>query len=112
MVRGLRAVKKDILRLVEAYVQKCDNGAIFVENFVPILLDAILGDYHQNIEQTRDAEVLSVTATIISRFSTLMTDKVAPILDAVFECTLNMINKGFRGIPGTSSQLFQAHFGD
>ena len=107
MVRGLRAVKKDILRLVEAYVQKCDNGAIFVENFVPILLDAILGDYHQNIEQTRDAEVLSVTATIISRFSTLMTDKVAPILDAVFECTLNMINKDFVEYPEHRVNFFK-----
>jgi hypothetical protein len=28
-----------------------------------------------------------------------MTDKISPILDAVFECTLNMINKNFEEYP-------------
>ena len=107
MVRGLRTVKKDILRLVEGYVQKCDNGPVFVENFVPVLFDAILSDYNQNIEQARDAEVLSLTATIISRFSNLMNDKVAPILDAVFECTLNMINKDFVEFPEHRANFFK-----
>lgn len=107
LVRALRAVKKDILRLVETYVQKCDNGPVFVENFVPVLLDAILGDYNQSIDQARDAEVLSVTATIISRFNNLMTDKVAPILDAVFECTLNMINKDFVEFPEHRVNFFK-----
>lgn len=106
-VRALRTVKKDVLRLVEAYVQKCDNGPVFVENFVPVLLDAILGDYNQNIEQARDAEVLSLTASIISRFSSLMSDKIAPILDAVFECTLNMINKDFVEFPEHRVNFFK-----
>lgn len=107
LVRSLRAVKKDILRLVEAYVSVCDNGPVFVENFVPVLLDAILSDYNQSIEQARDAEVLSVTASIISRFSNLMSEKVAPILDAVFECTLNMINKDFVEFPEHRVNFFK-----
>jgi exportin-1 len=107
IVRSLRAVKKDVLRLVEAYVQTCDNGPVFVENFVPVLLDAILSDYNQSIEQARDAEVLSVTATIISRFSLLMNDKIAPILDSVFECTLNMINKDFVEFPEHRVNFFK-----
>lgn len=106
-VRALRTVKKDILRLVEAYVQKCDNGPVFVENFVPVLLDATLSDYNQSIEQARDAEVLSLTATIISRFNHLMSDKIRPILDAVFECTLNMINKDFVEFPEHRVNFFK-----
>lgn len=99
LVRALRLVKKDILRLVQGYVQVCNDPAVFVNNFIPLLLDAILSDYRQNIEQARDAEVLSLTAEIVSRFGDLMTDKIAPILDAVFECTLNMINKDFVEYP-------------
>lgn len=99
LVRALRLVKKDILRLVQGYVQVCSDPGVFVNNFIPVLLDAILSDYRQNIEQARDAEVLSLTAEIVSRFGALMTDKVAPILDAVFECTLNMINKDFVEYP-------------
>lgn len=106
-IRALRTVKKDVLRLVEAYVQKCDNGPVFVENFVPVLLDATLSDYNQSIEQARDAEVLSLTATIIARFSHLMSEKIAPILDAVFECTLNMINKDFVEFPEHRVNFFK-----
>ena len=99
LVRALRLVKKDILRLVQGYVQVCNDPGVFVSNFIPLLLDAILSDYRQNIEQARDAEVLSLTAEIVGRFGELMQDKVAPILDAVFECTLNMINKDFIEYP-------------
>jgi exportin-1 len=34
---------------------------------IPPLLDAILGDYHRNVPEARDAEVLNVMATITSR---------------------------------------------
>ena len=107
LCRSLRAVKKDILRLIEGYVQVCDNGQVFVSNFVPVLLDAILSDYRQNVEQARDAEVLSLTSEIISRFEALMLDKVGPILDAVFECTLNMINKDFIEYPEHRVNFFK-----
>lgn len=107
LVRGLRAVKKDILRLVEAYVNNCENHAAFVDNFIPVLLDAILSDYNQNIEQARDAEVLSLTASIIARFTQLMVDKIPPILDAVFECTLGMINKDFVEFPEHRANFFK-----
>jgi exportin-1 len=99
LVRALRLVKKDILRLIQGYVQVCHDFEVCVVNFIPLLLDAILCDYRQNIEQARDAEVLSLTAEIIGRFGALMTKQVAAILDAVFECTLNMINKDFIEYP-------------
>jgi len=107
LVRALRAVKKDILHLVEAYVERCENRQVFVENFIPLLFDAILSDYNQGIEQSRDAEVLSLTASIIARFNRLMVDKVPPILDSVFECTLNMINKDFVEYPEHRANFFK-----
>jgi hypothetical protein len=61
---------------------------------IPPLLEAVLGDYLQNIPPARDAEVLNVMATIVSRLGPLLTDKVPAILAAVFECTLAMINQG------------------
>jgi len=68
-------------------------------NFMPPLLDAILGDYHRNVPSARDAEVLNVMATIISRLGPLLTPQVPAILDAVFEPTLNMINQDFAEYP-------------
>ena len=99
MVRGLRAIKKDILRLVDTYIRRADDLESVNANLIPSLLDAILGDYQRNIPAARDAEVLNVMATITTRLGGLLTDKIAPVLDAVFEPTLNMINQDFAEYP-------------
>lgn len=93
-VRGLRTIKKEILKLVEIYVKKAEDIEHINANMIPALLDAVLGDYLQNIPPARDAEVLNVMATIVGRLGPLLTDKVPAILAAVFECTLSMINQG------------------
>ena len=132
-VRGLKTVKKEILKLVDIYVQKADDLPMVNESMVPPLLDAILLDYQRNVPDARDAEVLSVTTTIIHklhvrwspkrsrhlvRFSplaaagtncsqNLMDDKISPIMDAVFECTLEMINKDFHEYPDFRVEFFK-----
>ena len=93
-VRGLRTIKKEILKLVEIYVKKAEDTEYISSNLLPPLLEAVLGDYLQNIPPARDAEVLNVMATIVGRLGPLLTDKVPAILAAVFECTLSMINQG------------------
>ncbi|KAJ3088258.1 Karyopherin transporter [Quaeritorhiza haematococci] len=98
-VRALRTIKKEILKLVDIYVSKAEDLPNVSGTLMPPLLEAILGDYQRNVEPARDAEVLSVTATIVTRLGDLMTPKVPAILDAVFECTLNMINKNFVAYP-------------
>jgi len=98
-IRQLRTVKKEILKLMETYVKKAEDLEAVNANFMPPLLDAILGDYHRNVPSARDAEVLNVMATIISRLGPLLTPQVPAILDAVFEPTLNMINQDFAEYP-------------
>jgi exportin-1 len=66
-VRSLRTIKKEILKLVETYVKKAEDLDGVKDNLIPGLLDAILGDYNQNVPAARDAEVLNVMATIVSR---------------------------------------------
>ena len=132
-VRGLKTIKKEILKLVDMYVQKADDLPMVNESMVPPLLDAILLDYQRNVPDARDAEVLSVTTTIIHKlhvrwtpgrsrhlvrlssfavFDTnclqnLMDDKISPIMDAVFECTLEMINKDFHEYPDFRVEFFK-----
>jgi exportin-1 len=95
----LRTIKKEILKLVETYVKKAEDLDGVNANLIPGLLDAILGDYNQNVPAARDAEVLNVMATIISKLQSLLTPQIAPILDAVFEPTLGMINQDFAEYP-------------
>lgn len=68
-VRGLRTIKKEILKLVETYVEKADDLEMVRTNIVPALLDAVLVDYNRNVPNARDAEVLKVMSTIITKLS-------------------------------------------
>lgn len=146
-VRGLRTIKKEILKLIETYVEKADDLEMVRTNIVPALLDAVLVDYNRNVPNARDAEVLKVMSAIItklsvrwtphrSRFSVvqplptfscsisllsspyrwfkvtdffsqaLMEDQVPNIMENVFECTLEMINKDFSEFPEHRVEFF------
>jgi len=52
---------------METYVKKAEDMEAVNANFMPPLLDAILGDYNANVAAARDAEVLNVMASIIAR---------------------------------------------
>ena len=60
---------------------------------MPPLLEAVLIDYQRNVPAARDPEVLSTMATIVNKLGAHITTEIPKIFDAVFECTLNMINK-------------------
>ncbi|KAH6575064.1 hypothetical protein BASA60_005186 [Batrachochytrium salamandrivorans] len=98
-VRGMRTIKREILKLVDAYIGKAEDLTILSETMIPPLLEAVLGDYARGVEPAKDADVLNVMANIVTRLGSFMIDKVPGILDAVFECTLNMINKNFEEYP-------------
>lgn len=66
-IRGLRTVKKEILKLVDIYVHKAEDLHGVSNDLVPPLLDAILGDYSSSVPDARDPEVLNVISTIISK---------------------------------------------
>lgn len=106
-IRGLRTVKKEILKLIDIYVQKADDLDMVSNNIVPPLLDAVLVDYNRNVPDARDAEVLDVMSTIISKLHGLMEDKVPIIMENVFECTLDMINKDFSEYPEHRVEFFK-----
>ncbi|KAF9417464.1 Karyopherin transporter, partial [Podila epigama] len=78
---------------------KADDLAEVAQKIIPGVLEAVLGDYQRNVEPARDAEVLSVMSTIVSRLGSLLNDKIPIILESVFDVTLNMINKDFSEYP-------------
>lgn len=72
-VRQMRTVKKEVLRLIETYVSKADDLTEVAQKIIPGVLEAVLGDYQRNVEPARDAEVLSVMSTIVSKLGVRMT---------------------------------------
>lgn len=148
--RGLRTIKKEILKLINIYVEKADDLDMVHNQLVPGLLEAVLVDYKRNVPDAREAEVLNVMTTIINKlhvslvpnlrdilgrqispskgFSTetfnftnlsriaklyanasqsMMEDQIMNILDNVFECTLDMINKDFSEYPEHRIEFFK-----
>lgn len=54
-VRSMRGVKKAALKLIECYVEKCEDTGMFATQFVPAMMDPILGDYARNVPDARCA---------------------------------------------------------
>jgi exportin-1 len=66
-VRGLRTIKKEILKLMDTYIQKVDDLPQLSQTMIPPLLEAVLTDYARNVEPAKEAEVLNVMSNIIAR---------------------------------------------
>ncbi len=49
-------VKKVTLRLIETFVDKCDDTAMITTQFVPAMMDPVLGDYARNVPDARCAQ--------------------------------------------------------
>lgn len=52
-VKGMRGVKKAALRLIETFVDKCEDTNLIATQFVPAMMDPILGDYARNVPDAR-----------------------------------------------------------
>lgn len=98
-VRGLRTIKKEILKLIETYVEKTEQVQQVRQEMVPLLMESVLVDYHRNVPGARDAEVLRAMTAIINKLGNLMEDHVPTIMENVFESTLDMITKDFTEFP-------------
>jgi exportin-1 len=68
-VRGLRTIKKEILKLIEVYVEKAEDLQAVRAQMVPPLLDSVLVDYNRNVPGARDAEVLKAMSAIVTKLS-------------------------------------------
>uniref|UniRef100_A0A3B5LLD0 Exportin-1 n=1 Tax=Xiphophorus couchianus TaxID=32473 RepID=A0A3B5LLD0_9TELE len=106
LIRSMRTVKRETLKLISGWVSRSNDPQMVGENFVPPLLDAVLIDYQRNVPAAREPEVLSTMATIVNKLGGHITSEIPQIFDAVFECTLNMINKNFEEYPEHRTHFF------
>jgi exportin-1 len=58
-VKLMRAVKRSALRMMETFVERCEDTSLIAEQFVPAMLDPILGDYARGMPDARCAPVYS-----------------------------------------------------
>ncbi|CAH1792053.1 unnamed protein product [Owenia fusiformis] len=106
LIKSMRTVKKETLKLISGWVSRSTDPQMVAENFLPPLLDPVLMDYKRNIPAAREPEVLSTMATIVNKLEGHITKGIPQIFDAVFECTLEMINKDFEEYPEQRTNFF------
>ena len=106
LVKAMRTVKREVLRLIETFVERCEDPHLVAQQLVPPMMDPVLGDYARNVPDARDAEVLSLYAAIINKVEGAMIDEVPKIFEAVFECTLTMITANFEDYPDHRLKFF------
>ncbi|XP_010549821.1 PREDICTED: protein EXPORTIN 1A [Tarenaya hassleriana] len=105
-VKLLRSVKRETLKLIETFLDKAEDQPHIGKQFVPPMMDPVLGDYARNVPDARESEVLSLFATIINKYKAAMLDDVPRIFEAVFQCTLEMITKNFEDYPEHRLKFF------
>jgi exportin-1 len=101
-----RSVKRETLKLIETFLDKAEDLPHLGKQFVPPMMDPVLGDYARNVPDARESEVLSLFATIINKYKGEMLEEVPHIFEAVFQCTLEMITKNFEDYPEHRLKFF------
>lgn len=108
LIKAMRVVKKETLTLISEYVSKSIDHKMVMENFIPPLLEAVLLDYQRTkVPAAREPKVLSTMAAIVNAVQHHITNEVPKIFDAVFECTLDMINKNFEDYPQHRTSFYE-----
>ena len=111
LVRTMRSAKKEVLRLLIVFIERsgppeADPQAV-AQGFIPPVLDPILGDYQRNIPNARDPEVLSLFSTVVEKLKSHILGDVPRIMEAIFECTLQMITVNFEDYPEHRIRFFE-----
>ena len=102
----MRGVRREVLRLIITFVEHSEDPRTVCEHLVPPLLDPVLGDYQRSIPNCRDHEVLHLMATMVNKLKSAVRDRVPAILEAVFQCTLEMITVNFEDYPEHRLQFY------
>lgn len=109
--RTMRSAKKEVLRLLNTFIEKSGppeaEPIAIAQGFIPPVLDPILGDYKRNIAGARDPEVLTLFTTVVEKLKSNVVDEVPRIMEAIFECTLEMITRNFEDFPEHRIRFFE-----
>ncbi|KAI0563913.1 exportin 1 [Gracilaria domingensis] len=109
LVRNMRAVKREVLRVLETCIRKSDekNREKIQKGIIEQLTDPILGDYYNSAPDAREPAVLSLFSTIVTYMQgTLTTSAITVIFKSLVRVTVDMITNNFEDFPDARINFF------
>lgn len=116
LVKTMRVIKKEILTFLSTWIARAYEGRVdqvllsvknVIENVVQPLFGTVLEDYKSNVPEAREPKVLSLLSITIFSLKEEVSALVPQILDAVYVCTLEMINKDMEAFPEHRTNFYQ-----
>jgi len=104
--KSARAVRREILSLLQTYVAVCQAPSILVEHFVPNIMQTILSDFISSAEETREAEVISLTTECTAKLKDQLMVYGEMLLGPFLDTILGMIARDFHAYPEHRSNFF------
>uniref|UniRef100_A0AC35THU4 Importin N-terminal domain-containing protein n=1 Tax=Rhabditophanes sp. KR3021 TaxID=114890 RepID=A0AC35THU4_9BILA len=97
--KNMKAVRKEILTLISAWVSKSQDTQIVKEKFMSVIYSNVLEDYRDSQPFLREPKVLTLMGIISTHLGTSMAEFVNGTFDCLFMPTLNMINTDLIAYP-------------
>lgn len=94
MVRPMKTVRRDILKLIQTYIEREVEFDYFNANFLPTL-QAMVEDYQHSAPNSRDPETLMLFATMMKQEGHMLSGFLNQILFSLCQSTLDMISNDF-----------------
>lgn len=116
LLKSMRVVKREILVLLSTWIarsfearaeQDQISAKTVIENVINPLFGTVMTDYLNNVPEAREPKVLSLLSITVVALKEQAAPQVPAMLDAVFECTLDMINKDLEAFPEHRTNFFQ-----
>ena len=63
MIRPMKSLRRDILKLIQTYIEKEQNFQYFNQNFLPTL-QTMVEDFNNSVKDARDPETLMLFAIV------------------------------------------------
>ena len=106
MIKPMKAVRRDILKLIQIYIEKETHFDFFNQNFLPAL-QAMVQDYQQSDANARDPETMMLFATIFNQEGEHLAGFLVDILCGLCQPTLEMISSDFISYPEFREPFFK-----
>lgn len=94
MIKPMKLVRRDILKLIQTYIEKAQDLSQFTKDFLPPL-QGLVDDYANNDPNARDPEVLMLFATLLKKIGETLSGYLQTIIINLGESTLAMIKDDF-----------------